>query len=163
LQEERFNGESHNKDVIGFIGMLTLCSFIRCVFIFISLFFLLSPEFNKCLADAQKWDAMSCQAQLDFWTQLAVPLPDLQLLVDLSSRINKNIVLCHRAYEKLMQLPSQNGDVLRMYASFLSDIVSDDKQSKKMMLKADQQDELRKSQGGSTGLSPSLSLPSLLV
>lgn len=65
-------------------------------------------------------------------------------LSSLSGRINAAVYNAQEAFRKLLRLHSSpSPDVLRMYASFLIDVASDEKQGKYLLRRAEEIEEMR--------------------
>jgi PAS domain S-box-containing protein len=134
LNEDTFSTEGGNRDVIAFI------------------------EYNKYSADAKRWDEDATRYQLRFWDTLLEPEPDLFRLSMLAGRINSAIAKAQDAFRRLMKLTSASPspEVLRMYASFLMDVASDERQGQLLLKRAEEAEETRmhentaeQAQGGS--------------
>ena len=90
---------------------------------------------------ARREDEKATLYQLRFWNELSNSTPDLARMHDLSILIHTSMNLAHDAFKQLMKLNPNSEKILRLYASFLIDVLNRSEEALVLLHRADELEE----------------------
>lgn len=79
-------------------------------------------EFEKLVSDCQKAIEKVCNFQIEFWTQIANQLPDLNILHDLSKKIYESTKEAEDFWLKLSKINANYSKALNLYGNYMIEI-----------------------------------------
>jgi hypothetical protein len=83
--------------------------------------------FDKHFSDASSHVLRAMRAQVAFWTELSLPVPDVTLMHHLSAELTGSIGAAEAAFHELMQINATSLVVLQLYAQFCLYLTHDGK------------------------------------
>lgn len=97
--------------------------------------------FEKYQQDAMRAMVTASQLQVQFWSVLSQPVPDITSLHGLSSRLNRSISRAEEDFLKALRLNTSSVMLLRNYAAFEEEIVNDPENALRYFKEADMLEE----------------------
>ncbi len=79
-------------------------------------------EFERLLGDCQKAIEKVCNFQIEFWSQIANQLPDLNILHDLGNKIYDATKEAEDFWSKLCKINSNYAKALNLYGNYMIEI-----------------------------------------
>ena len=79
-------------------------------------------EFEKLLGECQKAIEKVCNFQIEFWSQIANQLPDLNILHDLGNKIYDATQETEDFWNKLCKINSNYSKALNLYGNYMVEI-----------------------------------------
>lgn len=79
-------------------------------------------EFEKLLNDCQKAIEGVCNLQIEFWTQIANQIPDLNIMHDLGKKIYDETVQADDFWQKLCKINPNYSKALNLYGNYMLEI-----------------------------------------
>ena len=79
-------------------------------------------EFERLLGECQKSIEKVCNLQIEFWTQLANQLPDLNILHDLGKKLYEMSKEAEDFWNKLCKINANYSKALNLYGNYMIEI-----------------------------------------
>lgn len=94
-------------------------------------------NFLIMLHNARHADKETCYSQLEFWSELSKPFPNVQKLEQLSYKLYHDIYDNYRKCRKIHKKYPDNTQASKLYGTFLTDIYNDSETGMKVLSKVD--------------------------